>query len=750
MQRAISLPTSVYSSAASQLLLEAFPHLRVARPEQGATYEAIKINRAKSAHVGSLTAIRYLEAPPQGTYLEVVEVTPVSSRLELFDILNMVDIGLLILSKFLTAEHRAALACTCALGKEVTAAEFFRENLLFGDCIKLTDNVFNSLVLRATLLNENEGVALAMLNISGCKHLSWHAVRGALRDMGRLERLCMCGGPLIKVNSGAEMHALLAELGACTAAVSFSLELGINGYIQDVGDQDASQFSAILSSLSTPDPNLKIEALDLIISREIGPEGAKALASTLIMNEQDMFIGSMNTLDLYDNKIGDEGAKALAVALTPNAEGVFNGSLNTLDLCRNQIGPEGAKALAVALTPNAEGVFNTSLNTLDLYKNVIGDEGAKALAVALTPNAEGVFNTSLNTLGLGNNDIGDEGAKALAVALTPNAEGVFNTSLNTLKLYINGIGPEGAKALAAALTPNEQGVFNGSLNTLNLQWNNIGPEGAKWLAVALTPNEEGVFNTSLNTLDLRKNDIGPEGAKALAVALTPNAEGVFNTSLNTLNLKYNRIGPEGAKALAVALTPNAKGVFNGSLNKLYLSCNQLCGLNSFGEGTYDASGIKALAEALVFNKSLNTLDLEDNQLCGLSKYEGEGTYDASGIKALAEALVFIKSLNTLNLGGNMIGVEGAKALAVTLTPNEQGVFNGSLNTLDLEDNQLCGLSKYEGEGTYDASGIKALAEALVFIKSLNTLNLGGNMIGVEGAKALAVTLTPNEQGVFNG
>ncbi|KAK3233295.1 hypothetical protein CYMTET_56394 [Cymbomonas tetramitiformis] len=147
MQRATSLPISEYQSAALQLLLEAHSHIRIPQPEQGATYEAIKIDRAKSAPVGRSTTKRCLEAPPQGTYLEGIEVTPASSRLELFDILTVVDTGLLILGKYLTAEHRAALACTCALGKEVTATEFFRKNLLFADCLKMTDDVFENLVI---------------------------------------------------------------------------------------------------------------------------------------------------------------------------------------------------------------------------------------------------------------------------------------------------------------------------------------------------------------------------------------------------------------------------------------------------------------------------------------------------------------------------------------------------------------------------------------------------------------------------
>ncbi|KAK3268266.1 hypothetical protein CYMTET_23227, partial [Cymbomonas tetramitiformis] len=163
MQRATSLPTSVRPSAAVQLLLEVHPHIRIPQPEQGATYEALKIDRAKSAPVGPSTAKRCLEAPPQGTYLEVNEVTPASSRLELFDILTVGDIGVLILGKYLTAEHRAALACTCALGKEVTATEFFRENLLFADCLKMTDDVFKNLVSEAATIRILKAIRIRAL-----------------------------------------------------------------------------------------------------------------------------------------------------------------------------------------------------------------------------------------------------------------------------------------------------------------------------------------------------------------------------------------------------------------------------------------------------------------------------------------------------------------------------------------------------------------------------------------------------------
>ncbi|KAK3263113.1 hypothetical protein CYMTET_28064 [Cymbomonas tetramitiformis] len=512
------------------------------------------------------------------------------------------------------------------------------------------------------------------------------------------------------------------------------------------------------------------------------PEQAKLLAASLTPNEQGVFNKSLTTLTItpgVDLPIGalrrneiaelcltdeaqlDSGLMEPCDAIILGAMLASNRSLKTLDLAGNNIGAHGAKALAAALTPNQQGVFNGSLNTLRLMGNNIGREGAKALAVALTPNAEGVFNGSLKTLDLGCNEIGSQGAKALAAALTPNAEGVFNGSLDTLKLSDNEIGPEGAKALAVALTPNEKGVFNSSLNTLDLNGNQIRDEGAKALAVALTPNKEGLFNGSLNTLNIESNSIGPEGVKALVVALTPNEEGVFNGSLNRLILggnrkdgpAWNQIGPKGAKALAVALTPNEKGVFNGSLNSITITNgvelpigalreNEITELKLSAEGPGLEYAI-ILGPVLMFNRSLTTLNLAGSQICGVSRSMfGGDKYDASGIKALANALAFNKSLTTLNLGGNSIRPEGAKALAVALTPNAEGVFNGSLNTLILGDNNI-------GD-----EGAKALAVALtpnkegVFNGSLTAINIAGNDIGPEGAKALVAALTLNEAGVL--
>ncbi|KAK3280020.1 hypothetical protein CYMTET_12124 [Cymbomonas tetramitiformis] len=328
-------------------------------------------------------------------------------------------------------------------------------------------------------------------------------------------------------------------------------------------------------------------------------------------------------------------------------------------------------------------------------------------------------------------ELGDAMAKALAHTLKKK-----ECKITLIKLERKKIGPEGAKALAVALTPNEEGVFNTSLNTLNLKSNQIGPEGAKALAAALTPNEKGVFNTSLNTLKLSGNEIRPEGAKALAAALTPNEKGVFNTSLNTLDVCNDDITGEAAQQLAeVVLKHPCMKQFNKIMMQ-DIRDDKVQELN-LRHKLIGFPGALVLSKLLVFNTSLNTVDVSWNYI------------GPEGAKALAVVLtpnaegVFNTSLNTLKLGDNKIGPEGAKALAAALTSNEEGVFNTSLNSLHLEDNNI------------GPDGAKTLAAALtpnaegVFNTSLNTLNLHGNEIGPEGAKALAVALTPNAEGVFN-
>ena len=66
-------------------------------------------------------------------------------------------------------------------------------------------------------------------------------------------------------------------------------------------------------------------------------------------------------------------------------------------------------------------------------------------------------------------------------------------------------------------------------------------------------------------------------------------------------------------------------------------------LSGWGLRPVDA---KFLADALLVNTSLNSIDLSQNELCGI-KNNGYGTYDATGIKAIADTISVSSSMTSL-------------------------------------------------------------------------------------------------------
>jgi Ran GTPase-activating protein (RanGAP) involved in mRNA processing and transport len=126
----------------------------------------------------------------------------------------------------------------------------------------------------------------------------------------------------------------------------------------------------------------------------------------------------------------------------------------------------------------------------------------------------------------------------------------------------------------------------------------------------------------------------------------------------------------------------------GWLTKISLAANEL------GE-----EGTKAICEALEQNKTLKELDIS-----------GDG-YSAS------------------NIGGSAGATHVAKMLGV----------NGGLTSIDLSNNQLCGVwTDYHGQhGTYTAEGITAIADAMRVNGALTVTNLLGNKLDAESAKMLA-------------
>ena len=117
--------------------------------------------------------------------------------------------------------------------------------------------------------------------------------------------------------------------------------------------------------------------------------------------------------------------------------------------------------------------------------------------------------------------------------------------------------------------------------------------------------------------------------------------------------------------------------------------------------------------------------------------------DDEGVSAVCKAIQSNKEtkLASLNFGNNKIGPFGANALAAMVA------VTGSLTSLNLGDNQLCGLDKY-GDGTYSAEGITAIADALRVNGSLTSIDLSENALtnygrDMTGIKQLAAALGVN-------
>ena len=107
---------------------------------------------------------------------------------------------------------------------------------------------------------------------------------------------------------------------------------------------------------------------------------------------------------------------------------------------------------------------------------------------------------------------------------------------------------------------------------------------------------------------------------------------------------------------------------------------------------------------------VSQLDLSGNKLCGLDSC-GRGIYSAEGITAIANALR----------------------------------VNGGLTSIDLSNNQLCGVwTDYRGQhGTYTAEGITAIADAMRVNGGLTRVDVRHNNIVGGGAAQLAAAVLGN-------
>ena len=225
--------------------------------------------------------------------------------------------------------------------------------------------------------------------------------------------------------------------------------------------------------------------------------------------------------------------------------------------------------------------------------------------------------TSLNICG---NDIRGTAAHELASAVleSPTVKDFSGLSIPALRadevsgeLDCKGKGLQAPEAIALAtqsLAPKLQSVIvdDCSLPIKDLAQPQMRqrmqdlqlPKSALSIASAAILGSVLARNSPLLILNLNYNKLGADGAEFLAEGCRKN------TTLRTLCVAWNRIGPVGLMAIADMLADNK------TLTELDIASNEVCGVNSFGQGTFDAEGMSQLADNLS-QCALRVLDLSE-------------------------------------------------------------------------------------------------------------------------------------------
>ena len=134
------------------------------------------------------------------------------------------------------------------------------------------------------------------------------------------------------------------------------------------------------------------------------------------------------------------------------------------------------------------------------------------------------------------------------------------------------------------------------------------------------------------------------------------------------------------------------------------------------------------------------LDLSSNQLCGISHY-GDGSYTAEGIKAIADALGVNASLTAIDISDNLEGDEGMRVLGKGLlasTSSKLTSLKCSKFDLQADATSLDLSNKSLGPGA-----VMLLSAAMSkFMASLTECNVRSNNLDNESATALTKISAP--------
>jgi Ran GTPase-activating protein (RanGAP) involved in mRNA processing and transport len=353
-----------------------------------------------------------------------------------------------------------------------------------------------------------------------------------------------------------------------------------------------------------------------------------------------------------------------------------------------------------------------TLVSLDVSQNKL-----QALEAAVL--AQGIANwaLTLTSLNLASNSLGVEGAKIIAAVL-PKCTAIL--SINLLK---NQIPVEQAQELVKTMQAKENLTTLCGLSREETELDFSGQYLGAGDAVLIATDIRDMG--ALPVLSLKANNLATkEAGKVLAEMLKDNSV-LKELDLSSNAGFYGADAPGFAQKLAVGIRDS------GALTSLNLAGNFLCGLNNYGQGTYDASGVTALANVIPDMRALTSLDIS-NQV----DWQRRGGIGVEGAKHLAKALKDHAAISSVNLLLNDIGVDQARNLVGILKehPTLKSLCGNMGNETELD---------MSGK-MHDTGDVIMLVPEIVDNGALTSLNLASNLLKAEGAKIVIDAIKDNE------
>jgi NLR family CARD domain-containing protein 3 len=278
--------------------------------------------------------------------------------------------------------------------------------------------------------------------------------------------------------------------------------------------------------------------------------------------------------------------------------------------------------------------------------------------------------------------------------------------VETLDLSGKYLGVASAVVIASLIS------VNGVLTALNLSSNSLKDEGVNAVCEAIQSNKE----TKLASLNFSYNGIGPVGANAVAAMVAVTG------SLTECNVRGNNLDSESAKKLAMIGTKkgimlfgikrdqkeaNFAGQHLGPADAILISSDLVTGalaVTNLMRNELDGESAKMLSE-VAKQKGIS--------LCGIQRDQTTADFSRQGLKP-PDAILLASDLS-------------------------QAVVTGGLTTIDLSDNQLCGIWTDYDDKNYTAEGITAIADALRVNGGLTSFNLSGNNLTHYGRDMAGIT-----------